>query len=130
MVLRSNEKETVKQAQPEFRDMNIQQRGRYIKEHLAEIVEDIKAMGDADVMARWGFKGTTCRSLRIRHAPETRMKKSKKPRKALAAKTGAKEKTATGSTSASEDTAPLTEHERYLILVGYQQATREFLQKL
>ena len=129
MVLRSNEKETVEQAQPEFRDMNTQQRGRYIKEHLAEIVRDIKIMGDADVMEKWGFKGTTCRSLRIRYAPETREKKNKKPRKALVAKTDAKEKTATDSTPATEDTAPLTEHERYLILLGYQQATREFLQR-
>jgi len=115
----------------DYKEMNMQRRGRYIKEHLVEIVEDIKVMSDADVMAKWGFKDSTCYELRKKHAPGTLGgKKNKKPRKTPVAKTGAKEKTAPGSTSATEDTAPLTEHERYLILLGYQQATREFLQSL
>ena len=87
-------------------------------------------MSDADVMAKWGFKDSTCYQLRKKYAPGTSGWKNKKPRKALIAKTDANEKTATDSTSSSEDMAPLTEHERYLILVGYQQATREFLQSL
>jgi len=112
-----------KEVTMEFKGLSKHQKGQYIKEHLDEIVEDIQTMKDDAVMAKWGFKNSTCYELRKKHAPETIGKRRvKKPRvikesKALSEKP-------------IEGTSPLTEHERYLMLLGYQQATREFLQSL
>jgi len=101
----------------QYSDMNNQKRGRYIKAHLAEIVADIKAMDRADVMGKWGFVKSTYSKLRKLHAPEL----TGKPWtiKADAAPV-AKQKPKDADVS-------LTEHERYLVLVGWREAVRELL---
>lgn len=101
----------------QYSDMHIRERGRYIKAHLAEIVEDIKAMDGAAVMAKWGFVKSTYSDLRKLHVPEL----IGKPWTIKAdATSGAEQKPKDADVS-------LTEHERYLILVGWQEAVRELL---
>lgn len=90
-------------------------KSKYIKKHLKEIVEDSRNLPRGEVLKKWGFGVSTFHKLKKVHAPELigtggRPKKKQEP----------------------QATAPgeLTEHERYLILVGYQMAVRDFLKGL
>jgi len=98
-------------------DMNLRERHRYITANLAEIGGDIKTMDTSAVMAKWGFKLTTYNSLRKRYAPELIGKRG-----------GGRQKSALAPEQKPTATdIALTEHERYLILVGWQEAVRELL---
>lgn len=96
-------------------------RSKWIKEHLEEIMVDIRSMSKDEVVEKWPFGPSTYGKLRRIHAPEIIGQQGAKTLKKPTQKT-IKETT-------GEDVA-LTEHERYLILLGYQQATREFLKNL
>lgn len=87
-------------------------KSKYIKKHLTEIMEDIRNLPKKEVLEKWGFRQSTFNKLRKKHAPEListggRPKKNQEPQ--------------------PSSQAELTEHERYLILIGYQMAIREFL---
>lgn len=101
-----------------FNDMSLRDRGKYIEKHLTEIIEDIRALPKREVLKKWPFGQSTFAKLKKEHAPELIGKRpTYKPRQRKDEKPPATDKEAPG----------LTEHERYLILVGYQMAAREFL---
>jgi len=104
----------------QYSDMNLQERGRYIKAYLAEIVEDIKTMDGAAVMAKWGFVSATYYALRKLHASEL-------VGKPWGMKAKAHPEPSVEEQKPTEVDVSLTEHERYLMLVGWQEAVRELL---
>lgn len=97
-----------------FRATNVRGKTKWLEKHMAEIVADIRSLSRKEILKKWPFKASVLLKITKLHAPEmvghTRTGKEKK------------EESAT-----SEDTSSLTEHERYLMLLGYQMAVREFL---
>lgn len=80
--------------------MNTRAKGIFIDEHQKEIIEDIGRLKNREVLEKWGI------GLSIYY----RLKRMKQLREPL-----------------GDLMATLTEHERYLVLLGYQMAAREFL---
>ncbi len=101
-------KEAIMQEQPsEPKRMTIRNKHLFIEEHKEEIIKDARKLKKREVLKKWGISNTAYYQIRKRYAPEL-IRQSEE------------EKT---------DDLPeaLTEHERYLVLFGYQQAVREFL---
>ncbi len=101
-----------------YEAMNMQERGKWLKDHLEEIIADIRSMPKRKVYAKWPFGQSTLFKLIKLHTPELIKKPRTEPRRRKAEKPPV----------TSKEAPSLTEHERYLILVGYQMATREFLE--
>lgn len=99
-----------------YEAMNMQERGKWLDDHMEEIIADIRSMPKKKVFEKWPLGQSTFAKLRKLHAPGLIRKPIKKPK-------GIKKPPVTGKEAPS-----LTEHERYLILQGYQMATREFLE--
>jgi len=90
----------------------------YFDQNREAMVADYHSMKLMDFFKKWAITSNTWLRLKKKWGVENKGKKRpKKPKKTT---TKAVKKTT------SEDVA-LTEHERYLILLGYQQAVREFL---
>ena len=87
--------------------MSIRNKHLFIEEHKEEIMGDARRLKKREVLKKWGITSTTFYKLRKLYAPELIRQSEEK----------------------NTDNLPeaLTEHERYLVLLGYQMATREFL---
>jgi len=95
----------------------------YYEQNKEAMVADYNSMSVSSFLLKWGISTATWQKLKkLWGVP----KKSKGIRTEKAAPAAEPEK----KPLEPEETAPLTEHERYLILLGYQQATREFLKYL
>ena len=80
----------------------------YYEQHKDEIMADYISLGLNALLGKWHMAALTWGKLRKEWGIEG---KRRGPKKRLA----------------SEGASPLTEHERYLVLLGYQQAMREIL---
>ena len=91
----------------ESKKMSIREKHLFIEEHKEEIVRDARKLKKRKTLDKWGISNTTLYKLKKLYAPEL----------------------ISQSEEENTDDLPeaLTEHERYLILLGYQMATREFL---
>lgn len=91
----------------ELKKMGIREKHRFIEEHKEEIIRDARRLKKREILKKWDISSTTFYKLKKLYAPELLRQNEE-------------EKT---------DDLPeaLTEHERYLILLGYQMAVREFL---
>ena len=91
----------------EPKKMNKKEKHRFIEEHKEEILADIGRLPRREVLEKWGFSGTTYSILRR----------------------GVEKQPSTKASSKPDQVVELSEHERYLILLGWQQAAREFLKR-
>lgn len=60
-----------------FEEMSMQDRSKWIKAHLEEIVADIRSMSKREVLSKWPFGPSTIRNLIDIHAPELKGKREK-----------------------------------------------------
>ena len=83
----------------------------YMEAHKEEIEVDLGKLSKSEVMEKWGISGTTYSEM---------TKGMKKVRTEATPEQPA-------PPEAGQGVAPLTEHEHYILLLGYQQAVRELL---
>lgn len=88
---------------------------RFIEEHKEEILADIGRLPQGEVLNKWGIGSNTYYQL-SKGMIRVKAEAGKRP--------GAK------AQSKPDEVVELTEHERYLVLLGYQQAVREFLKSV
>lgn len=100
-----------------YEAMNMQERNKWLYSHMEEIIADIRSMPKKKVFEKWPFSPSKFLKIIRIYAPEL----IRKPRKNREVIKGEKPP-ATG-----KEVSTLTKHEHYLILLGYQMATREFL---
>lgn len=88
----------------------------YYEEHKDAIIADFYGMSTLEMVKRWAMSVSTWTKLKGKWGVKSKRR-------------GQRPKRQNQEPPADEDTgtAPLTEHERYLILLGYQQAIREIL---
>ena len=94
----------------EPKKMTKHEKSRFIEEHREEILEDIGRLGKGEVCKKWGFSGTTYFMLKRGEAKAGKQPGAKVPSK-------------------PSEVVELSEHEHYLVLLGYQQAVREILKR-
>lgn len=89
----------------------------YFDQNQEAIVADYRSMKLVDFFKRWAITSSSWTKLKKKWGVENKgrglLKPAKRPKQ--------------GNKPKGANTQELTEHERYLILLGYQQATREFL---
>jgi len=102
---------------------------RYIEAHKAEILADIRELPKAEVMEKWGI-GTVTYSKLGKGIEKVKAKARRERKPKAPAQAEGKTAAELMLDLAGKGVAPLTEHERFLMLLGYQQATREFLAKI
>ena len=104
------------------------QLAKYWEDNKEAILSDYRAMAPLKFMRRWGMSANTWQNLKLAWGVQNnRQAKAKAENRA---------RTEAGATSVGEAVikehvdVSLSEHDRYLFLLGYQQATREFLKAL
>ena len=98
---------------------------KYFEQHKEAILADYNSMKLKDFYKRWSISTTGWTKLKKDWGVQGKNKKlgSKK----IEASANPEEKPETPEAVARSVEAPLTEHEHYLVLLGWQQAAREFL---
>lgn len=93
--------------------------GGYWEKNREAMTADYQSMRVSSFISKWGLSSTTWQELKNKWGVPNKIRG-----RAKATKSSIPEP------SEQATDAALTEHERYLILLGYQQATREFLKIL
>lgn len=116
----------------EYKRLPMQERGKWLKDHMEAIVADIRSMSKAEVLEKWPFSISAFYKIKRVHTPELTRKrvvelKQGRDEVPPKIKVEAPEPVLEEKPIDKTKMTALTEHERFLMLLGYQQATREFL---